>query len=208
VLIHCFVLGEKPHKCVVCGKAFSQSSNLITHMRKHTGYKPFSCGLCEKAFQRKVDLRRHRDTQHPSASATAAPQHYTHPVIISSSSWTLCCCCPRLRPFAWGWISAQVGKYKATTLAALESTVVVQRGFRMMKVYCINAGNGKLCRCHVVKTHVYIQYLDIRTFWRRWISSEVQSLRTVWIRNCLLQNFLSIGTHLTKTTKCLLYSVK
>nr|CAH7714180.1 unnamed protein product [Callosobruchus chinensis] len=61
-------LSEKPHKCVVCSKAFSQSSNLITHMRKHTGYKPFSCGLCEKAFQRKVDLRRHRESQHPSAS--------------------------------------------------------------------------------------------------------------------------------------------
>ena len=29
--------GEKPHKCVVCGKAFSQSSNLITHTRKHSG---------------------------------------------------------------------------------------------------------------------------------------------------------------------------
>ena len=59
-------LGEKPHKCLVCGKAFSQSSNLITHSRKHTGFKPFQCHLCSRAFQRKVDLRRHIDTQHGS----------------------------------------------------------------------------------------------------------------------------------------------
>lgn len=44
-------LGEKPHKCAVCGKAFSQSSNLITHSRKHTGFKPFACDICGRAFQ-------------------------------------------------------------------------------------------------------------------------------------------------------------
>ncbi|KAJ9579686.1 hypothetical protein L9F63_004612, partial [Diploptera punctata] len=60
VILEC----EKPHKCQVCGKAFSQSSNLITHSRKHTGFKPFACDLCGRAFQRKVDLRRHKETQH------------------------------------------------------------------------------------------------------------------------------------------------
>uniref|UniRef100_A0A182HVS8 C2H2-type domain-containing protein n=1 Tax=Anopheles arabiensis TaxID=7173 RepID=A0A182HVS8_ANOAR len=64
---------EKPHKCVVCLKAFSQSSNLITHMRKHSGYKPFSCGLCDKAFQRKVDLRRHREGQHNEPATAGSP---------------------------------------------------------------------------------------------------------------------------------------
>lgn len=66
--------GEKPHVCVVCGKAFSQSSNLITHSRKHSSYRPFRCLHCPLGFQRKVDMQRHLETHCSAGSAATAYQ--------------------------------------------------------------------------------------------------------------------------------------
>ncbi|XP_059346992.1 zinc finger protein 572-like [Ammospiza nelsoni] len=41
--------GQKPHKCLECGKSFRQSSTLISQ-RIHSGEWPYECGECVKGF--------------------------------------------------------------------------------------------------------------------------------------------------------------
>ena len=57
-------MGEKPYKCNICSKAFSQNSNFRIHQRIHTGEKPYKCNECGKAFKQYSSLTRHQNI-HP-----------------------------------------------------------------------------------------------------------------------------------------------
>ncbi|XP_065828003.1 protein glass-like [Oscarella lobularis] len=51
--------GERPFKCPLCDRRFSQSSSVTTHMRTHTGERPYKCKVCSKAFADSSTLTKH-----------------------------------------------------------------------------------------------------------------------------------------------------
>ena len=60
------------HKCNICPRSFKKPSDLVRHIRTHTGEKPYKCEECGKSFSVGSTLNTHKKI-HQRVSKQNAP---------------------------------------------------------------------------------------------------------------------------------------
>ena len=51
--------GERPYKCLICGREFTTNPNLKRHELSHEGVKNYECPDCHKRFTEKKSVKLH-----------------------------------------------------------------------------------------------------------------------------------------------------
>ena len=67
-LLQWIKLGPKSFHCRYCNKEFNRKSNLVAHLRIHTGEKPYTCPYCPHAANDTGNLKRHIANKHQKGS--------------------------------------------------------------------------------------------------------------------------------------------
>lgn len=56
--------GEKPFACPICGNRYKLKGHMKEHIRTHTGERPYTCYICGRSFNRSSTMSKHARLKH------------------------------------------------------------------------------------------------------------------------------------------------
>lgn len=78
--------GIKPFNCGLCGKGFTDKSNMRAHEKTHSGGKRLTCHMCPRKFEDEKYLRSHIDRIHKAEKPSGIQPDTDHNYPIPGSS--------------------------------------------------------------------------------------------------------------------------
>ncbi|ODM92814.1 putative zinc finger protein [Orchesella cincta] len=72
---------QENHKCLVCGKCYTNSKTLSRHMFYHTNERPFSCSKCGKASKTAAHLKLHQRV-HSNYKCSKCPKKFVTSITL------------------------------------------------------------------------------------------------------------------------------
>lgn len=135
--------GKGLHHCTYCPYSTSVKTNIVNHMRTHTGEKPFVCQMCPYRSNQRTNLKTHMRTHTTSEKSYMCPHcsfSYKNKANLVTHIWT---CHQTILWTSLPWFALEYNLFQWDHFTFSSKTVLIDFSSSNMKGYCKTSKKNK-----------------------------------------------------------------